>query len=56
MVGGGRGGCSRTIKGSGVGGLGGCWRMISGGAGGVKTLGVLVITISPGAGGVGGFK
>ena len=39
MDGGGWGGCSRTIKGSGVAGLGGCWRIMSGGAGGVSTFG-----------------
>jgi hypothetical protein len=44
------------INGSGVGGLGGCWRIMSGGAGGVNTFGCWVITISPGAGGVGGLK
>ena len=53
---GGLGGASRMINGSGVGGLGGCWRIMSGGAGGVKIFGCWVITISPGAGGVGGLK
>ena len=50
------GGASRILSGSGVMGRAGCWRMTSGGAGGVRTLGSWVMTISPGAGGVGGRK
>lgn len=56
IAGGGCGGASRMINGSGVSGLGGCWRITSGGAGGVKVFGSWVMTISPGAGGVGGFR
>ncbi len=53
---GGSGGASLITSGSGVSGLGGCWRMMSGGAGPVVKFGCCVITISPGAGGVGGRR
>ena len=56
IIGGGFGGCSRIIKGSGVTGLGGCWRIIIGGAGIVSLFASCFIIISPGVGGVGGLK
>ena len=53
---GGFGGISRITIGSGVSGLAGSWRIIRGGAGLVPLFASCRMIISPGGGGVGGFK